>query len=62
VVDANKKSRPWKDQVAQIAGEAMAGRELIRGPIWLILRFFVRGRRATSESGVLLESAPRFPT
>lgn len=63
VVDANKKTRPWKDQVAQIGGEAMAGRELMRGPIWLILRFYVRRPKGhLRKDGSLLPSAPRFPT
>lgn len=61
VVDANKKTRPWKDQVAQIAGEAMAGRELMRGPIWLILRFYVRRPKGHFGKRGLLDSAPRFP-
>lgn len=62
VVDANKKTRPWKDQVAQIAGEAMAGRQLMRGPLWLILRFYVRRPKGHFGRKGLLPSAPAHPT
>lgn len=63
IVDANKKSRPWKDQVAQVAGETMAGRELLRGPLHVTLHFYVRRPKAhLSARGQIKESAPRFPT
>lgn len=62
VVDANKKTRPWKDQVAQIAGEAMTGRPLMRGPLWVILRFYVRRPKGHFGKKGLLSSAPAHPT
>lgn len=62
VVDANKKSRPWKDVVAQVAGDAMAGRALMQGPLELTLRFFVhRPKGHHGKLGFVLASAPRFP-
>lgn len=63
VVDANKKSRPWKDQVAQAAGEAMSGRELLRGPLEVRLCFFVRRPKAhLNVRGQVKPSAPEYPT
>jgi Holliday junction resolvase RusA-like endonuclease len=40
ITDDNPKSKPWKLQVAQIAGEAMAGRELLEGPLEVSFQFF----------------------
>lgn len=40
VTDANPNAKPWKLQVAQVAGEAMAGRELIEGPLEVSFQFF----------------------
>jgi Holliday junction resolvase RusA-like endonuclease len=41
VVDANPKSRPWKDQVAQAAADLMAGRALLEGPLEVEMRFYI---------------------
>lgn len=41
VSDDNPKSRPWKKNVAQVAGEAMNGAPLMEGPLRLSLRFVV---------------------
>jgi Holliday junction resolvase RusA-like endonuclease len=41
VTDANPKARGWKEQIAQVVGEEMAGRELLDGPLSLRLRFVV---------------------
>jgi Holliday junction resolvase RusA-like endonuclease len=62
VVDANKNSRPWKTQVAQVAGEAMNGRELMEGPLDVRLTFTVP--RPKGHYGVhgLRPSAPLYPT
>lgn len=62
VIDDNKKGRPWKNQVAQQAGLAMAGRELFRGPISLTLTFHVRRPKGHFGKRGLLPSAPLFPT
>jgi Holliday junction resolvase RusA-like endonuclease len=40
VVDANPKSRPWKNQVAQVAGETMAGRSILDGPLFVSFKFY----------------------
>lgn len=65
IVDANKKSRPWKTQVAQAAGEQFSG-ELLRGPLTVQFRFFAprpKGHYGTgSKSEVLKASAPAYPT
>lgn len=66
VIDDNRKSRPWKDQVAQHAGIAMAGRDLFRGPLAVELTFHVRRPKGHFGSGrnaaVLKPSAPDHPT
>lgn len=62
VVDANKKARPWKDQVAQVAGSFMEGRQLLQGPLELTLRFFVhRPKGHFATSGAVRAAAPRYP-
>jgi Holliday junction resolvase RusA-like endonuclease len=61
VVDANKKSRPWKDQVAQVAGDVMAGHELLRGPLELRLTFFVRRPKAHFGKNGVRAAAPEYP-
>ncbi|HWV56066.1 MAG TPA: RusA family crossover junction endodeoxyribonuclease [Longimicrobiales bacterium] len=62
VVDDSKRSRPWKEQVAQRAGEIMTGRELFRGPIEIVFRFFVRRPKSHFGARGLRPSAPRHPT
>jgi Holliday junction resolvase RusA-like endonuclease len=62
VIDASAKSRPWKALVAQVAGDAMAGRELMRGPLAMTLRFVVRRPKGHYGKRGLLPSAPPFPT
>jgi Holliday junction resolvase RusA-like endonuclease len=65
VSDANKKARPWKDQVAQVAGQAHAGRELMEGALYVQFRFHVprpKGHYGTGRNaGKLKDSAPEFP-
>ena len=41
VTDANPKSRPWKNQVAQVAGETMNGTSVLDGPLSVGMRFYV---------------------
>lgn len=63
VVDDNKKSRPWKNLVAQVAGDAMAGRDVMQGPIRLTLRFFrTRPKSHHRTNGDVSASAPSYPT
>lgn len=63
VVDANKKARPWKDQVAQVAGDFMGGRPLLAGPLELRLCFYVKRPKAhMNAAGRAKPSAPWFPT
>ena len=62
-MDANPKAKGWKTLVAQAAGEAMAGRELLRGPLAVSLRFYVRRPKAHySARGDVKPSAPPYPT
>jgi Holliday junction resolvase RusA-like endonuclease len=57
--------RGWKDQVAQVAAEAMVGRELLSGPLAVEFTFFSprpHGHFGTGRnSGKLKDSAPGFP-
>lgn len=63
--DSSKRSYPWKRDVKQVAGEAMEGRELLAGPLFMGLVFY-RPRSKTHfgtgrNLGVLKESAPTYP-
>lgn len=62
VRDSNPASKEWKRLVAQVAGEQMEGRELLGGPLSLVVEFF--RPRPKGHFGVrgLLPSAPEFPT
>ena len=61
MIDDSKKSRPWKTQVAQHAGEAMAGRDLFQGPLHLTLRFYVQRPQGHYGARGLKPSAPTWP-
>lgn len=61
VVDDSKRSRPWKQEVAGSARDAMDGRELLEGPIALVLRFYVPRPRSHFGARGLLPSAPFWP-
>lgn len=66
IVDASTKSRPWKRQVAQVAGIAMAGGRLLEGPLELQVRFYQPRPKSHYGSGknaaVVKPSAPTRPT
>lgn len=64
VVDDNPNSRAWKKQVAQYAGEVMAGAKLLDGPLELELRFYrsrPKGHLSKRTDVELVPSAPAFP-
>jgi Holliday junction resolvase RusA-like endonuclease len=61
VTDDNKRSKPWKDQVAQQAGLAMRRRELLRGPLEMRLVFHVRRPQGHFGRRGLLPSAAAYP-
>lgn len=62
VRDDAKRSRPWKEQVAQAAGEAMVGRPMLTGPLLLYAVFVqVRPKGHFGKRG-LRPSAPEYPT
>jgi Holliday junction resolvase RusA-like endonuclease len=62
VIDASRKAEPWKKLVAQHAGEAMAGRSLLRGALAFRFAFFVRRPKGHFGKRGLRPSAPRYPT
>lgn len=62
VRDSNPASKEWKRLVAQVAGEAMAGRELLEGPLSLSVDFFRPRPKGHFGKRGLLPSAPVFPT
>jgi len=60
--DDNPKTKPWKLQIAQVAGELMHGRTLFKGPLSLVATFHTpRPQSHYNKSGVS-RSAPRYPT
>lgn len=64
VVDANQKSRPWKQEVAAEARRAYDG-ELLTGPLELYVSFYFARPKSHFGSGrnagVLKSSAPGYP-
>lgn len=66
VTDANAKSKPWKQEVAARAHEAMQGRSVMTGPLHMTLVFRVarpKGHYGSGRNaGTLKQSAPLFPT
>src|SRR5579859_2477883 len=62
VVDDSKRSRPWKQQIAEIALAVMAGRPLLDGPLDLQLVFYLRRPRGHFGARGLKPSAPARPT
>jgi Holliday junction resolvase RusA-like endonuclease len=62
VTDANPKSAPWKNQVAQVAGGAMAGRSLMDGPLKARFTFFrARPKGHFKRDGSLSAQGHRKP-
>lgn len=65
ITDDNKPAKKnWENAVATAAAEAMAGRELITGPVWVQFVFrFARPKahfRTGKKSHILSDSAPEF--
>lgn len=65
ITDANKASRPWKQEVASVARDAMEDRDLFTGPLVLNVVFtFTRpkGHYGTGRNhDVVKPSAPEYP-
>jgi Holliday junction resolvase RusA-like endonuclease len=65
VVDANAKAKPWKEQVAQVAGEHFSG-ELLDGPLGVRFVFYQprpKGHYGTGRNSSWLKpAAPLYPT
>lgn len=62
ITDASAKSRPWKAQVSDAAAQAMNGGELLAGPLWLELMFYVPRPKGHYGAKGVRPSAPAFPT
>lgn len=62
VFDNSRKSRPWKTQVAQAAGDAMAGRPLLQGPLQLHATFYRKRPQGHTGARGLKPGAPAYPT
>lgn len=61
-IDDDTKVGPWKQNVAQRAGEAWAGRALLDGPVRLRVVFYrPRPQSHYRANGDLRPSAPAFP-
>lgn len=65
VTDDAKGSRPWKQEIAGAALEAMAGRDPFTGPVWVDLYFCVARPKSHYGAGrnadKVRPSAPRYP-
>lgn len=65
VTDDNRRSRPWKQEVAAVAYQAMAGGPLLTGPLDLRVVFYVarpRGHYGTGRNADRVRpSAPPYP-
>lgn len=62
VRDSAKKGKPWRLQVAQVAGDAMNGTGLLDGPLELSVIFTVPRPNGHYGARGLLPSAPEYPT
>ena len=66
ITDANKESRGWKNQVAELAHQAMAGRKPFSGPLEVTFMFFVQRPQGHYGKGKNAEkvkaSSPVYPT
>lgn len=62
VVDDAKRSRPWKQDVAAAARDALGDRELVTGPVALELTFYVARPKGHYGARGLKPSAPAWPT
>src|SRR4051812_44229719 len=66
IVDDAKNSRPWKQQVAGAALDAMGDTPMLNGPVELAVTFFLarpKGHYGTGRNADTLKpSAPEYPT
>lgn len=62
VRDSAKKGKPWRDQVAQVAGESMNGTSLLDGPLSLTVLFVVPRPKGHYGARGIRPSAPDHPT
>ncbi len=63
MVDDNKRSGPWMDSVRNAAAEAMDGRELLGGPLELVVTFYFKrtqGHFGTGRNRDVLKAAAPF--
>jgi len=61
VREAGRRSAPWRQQVAQVAGEAIGERELLDGPLAATMTFHVARPKKHYGAYGLLSSAPVLP-
>lgn len=61
ITDDSAKSRPWKAQVADKAAEAMAGEDLLQGPLAAAFAFYVPRPKGHFGAKGVRASAPPFP-
>jgi len=62
VRDSARKGAPWRQHVAQAAGEAMNGAGLLDGALSLTVRFYVPRPKSHYGARGLRPSAPPYPT
>ncbi len=62
IVDASTRAKPWQAQVCAEAAEKMDGRALMRGPLSVVVMFYLaRPKGHFGKRGGLLPSAPTYP-
>jgi Holliday junction resolvase RusA-like endonuclease len=62
VRESSRKAAPWKRAVAEAAGEAMDGAELLEGALWLGVVFSLPRPKGHYGAKGLRPSAPEYPT
>jgi len=61
VLDANRKSQPWKQQVGIVAGSLMKGRDPFTGPLLLRVTFYQKRPKSHLAKRGLVKGAPLHP-
>jgi Holliday junction resolvase RusA-like endonuclease len=65
LTDMNRKARPWMQEVAAVARASMGGCQMLRGPLFMEVTFFMARPKSHFGTGrramFLKDSAPEFP-
>lgn len=61
ITEDSKRSKPWRQQVAEVALALMEGREVYAGALKLTIAFYVQRPRSHYGKRGVNPSAPRYP-